>query len=187
MKSAFIIVDIQNDYFKGGRNELYQPEQAASNAKCVLDHYRKKGLPVYHVQHISNREGATFFLPGTEGAENHKLVKPQPGEKVFVKHTPNSFFDTGLADELTDQHIENITVCGMMSHMCIDTTVRAAHGLGLRYLRRNFLIIKNYENRNTGPLRLSLTKVVRKRLSRFGPEFGIREKNKPLSVLNSVE
>jgi nicotinamidase-related amidase len=131
MRSAFIIVDIQNDYFKGGKNELNQPEQAASNAKRVLDHYRKKGLPVYHVQHISNREGATFFLPGTEGAEIHKIVKPQPGEKVFVKHTPNSFFDTGLADELTDHHIDHITVCGMMSHMCIDTTVRAAAGLGL--------------------------------------------------------
>jgi nicotinamidase-related amidase len=131
MRSAFIIVDIQNDYFKGGNYELYKPERAASNAKRVLDYYRKKGLPVYHVQHISSREGSTFFLPGTEGAEIHEIVKPQLGEKVYVKHTPNSFFDTGLADELTDHHIEHITVCGMMSHMCIDTTVREAAGLGI--------------------------------------------------------
>jgi nicotinamidase-related amidase len=53
------------------------------------------------------------------------------GEKVFVKHTPNSFFDTGLADELTGKNIEHIVICGMMSHMCVDTTVRAANSLGI--------------------------------------------------------
>lgn len=131
MNSALIIIDIQNDYFKGGRNELFQPEKAASNARRALDYYREKGLPVYHVQHISNREGAAFFLPGTDGAEIHQIVKPKPGEKVFVKHAPNSFFDTGLADELLDHHIGKITVCGMMSHMCIDTTVRASKDLGI--------------------------------------------------------
>lgn len=130
MNNTLIIIDIQNDYFKGGRNELYQPEKAAANAALVLDHYRNKGLPVYHVQHINTREGTTFFLPNTPGAEIHEMVKPIPGEKVFVKHTPNSFFSTGLADELIRKGIDQITVCGMMSHMCIDTTVRAARGFG---------------------------------------------------------
>lgn len=131
MKSAIIIIDIQNDYFVGGRNELHRPERAASNAKRVLDYYRNKGLPVYHVQHINTREGATFFLPDTVGAEIHVSVKPIPGEMVFIKHVPNSFYDTSLADELAKNHINHITVCGMMSHMCIDTTVRAARDFGL--------------------------------------------------------
>ena len=131
MNSALILIDIQNDYFKNGKNELYQPEQAALQAKRTLDYFRNKGLPVYHVQHINIREGATFFIPDTFGAETHASVKPQRGEKVFVKHVPNSFFDTGLADELTKKQIDHIIVCGMMSHMCIDTTVRAAQDFGL--------------------------------------------------------
>ena len=130
MKSAIIIIDIQNDYFKGGRSELYLPEKAAANAARALDHYRSKELPVYHVQHINTRAGATFFLPDTEGANIHDMVKPMAGEKVFVKNVPNSFFNTGLADELTEKEIDQITVCGMMSHMCIDTTVRAAKDFG---------------------------------------------------------
>ena len=130
MKSALIMIDIQNDYFKGGKNELFGPEAAASNAKKVLEYYRTSGLPVYHIKHISNKQGATFFLPDSEGAEIHESVKPIKGEKVLIKHVPNSFFDTGLADELEMRHIEQITVCGMMSHMCIDTTVRAARDLG---------------------------------------------------------
>jgi len=131
MNRALILIDIQNDYFKGGKNELYKPEPAASNAKRVLEFFRNNSLPVYHVRHINIREGATFFLPDTLGAELHASVKPYRGEKVFVKHVPNSFFDTGLADELTNERIDHITVCGMMSHMCIDTTVRAARDLGL--------------------------------------------------------
>lgn len=130
MNSALIIIDIQNDYFKGGKNELYQPELAASNAKRALDYSRKNGLPVYHIQHINTREGAAFFLTDSIGAEIHESVKPQKGEKVFIKHVPNAFFDTGLADELTAKLIDHLIVCGMMSHMCIDTTVRAARDLG---------------------------------------------------------
>lgn len=131
MKSALVLIDIQNDYFKGGKSELSKPEKAASNAKRVLEYYRSSNLPVYHIQHISIKEGAVFFLPDTEGAEIHESVKPIKGEKVFIKHVPNSFFDTGLADELEIRHVNNITVCGMMSHMCVDTTVRAAKDLGM--------------------------------------------------------
>jgi nicotinamidase-related amidase len=130
MNSALVLIDMQNDYFKGGKNELYQPELAASNARRALDYFRNKGFPVYHVQHINISEEADFFLPDTMGAEIHASVKPQQGEKVSIKHAPNSFFDTGLADELMKNHIDHLTVCGMMTHMCIDTTVRAARDLG---------------------------------------------------------
>lgn len=137
MNSAIILIDIQNDYFPGGRYELYQTEQAAANAKQALHFFRSNGLPVYHVQHISLQEGASFFLPGTAGAEIHQSVKPEPEEKVFVKHAPNAFFQTGLADALVSRQIGHIVVCGMMTHMCIDTSVRAArdHGLSVMLLQ----------------------------------------------------
>jgi nicotinamidase-related amidase len=132
MKSAIILIDIQNDYFKGGRNELFQSERASENAGRAMDYYRSSGMPVYHVQHISTREGATFFLPDTEGVEIHDSVRPMTGEQVFVKNVPNAFFNTGLADELIHKNIGKITICGMMSHMCIDTTVRAAREFGFK-------------------------------------------------------
>jgi len=36
MKSALVIIDIQNEYFPGGACELFQPEQAATKAKQIL-------------------------------------------------------------------------------------------------------------------------------------------------------
>lgn len=49
MKTALILIDIQNDYFSGGKYELYRPEQALAHAKRALEEYRSKALPVYFV------------------------------------------------------------------------------------------------------------------------------------------
>lgn len=74
-KTALILIDIQNDYFQKGKNELVGSEQASLNAKKVLDKFRKKGDLVVHIQHLSNRKDATFFIPNTKGAEIHKNVE----------------------------------------------------------------------------------------------------------------
>lgn len=130
MKSALIIIDIQNVYFPGGACELFQPEQAVEKAKLILDYFREHDMPVCHVQHISDNPDATAYLEGSKSAEIHPLVAPKGNEKVFVKHAPSSFFQTGLADDLLKQGINNLIICGMMSHMCVDTTVRAAKDYG---------------------------------------------------------
>jgi nicotinamidase-related amidase len=60
----------------------------------------------------------------------NKHVEPKENEKVIVKHYPNSFRGTGLLDFLKGKEISELVICGMMTHMCIDTTVRAAFDLG---------------------------------------------------------
>jgi nicotinamidase-related amidase len=132
MKRALVIVDIQNDYFPGGKMELVGMEAASQKAQRVLELFRTKDIPIFHIQHISNWQGATFFLPGTDGAEIHESVTPKSGEPVIQKHFPNCFRTTSLREQLSDVGIEEITFCGAMSHMCIDTSVRAAFDLGFR-------------------------------------------------------
>ncbi len=127
---CLIIIDIQNDYFAGGTMELVGMPEAAANARLLLDAYRAAGLPVLHVQHLAARPDATFFIPGTPGAEINQIVAPIASEPVVVKHFPNSFRETGLLDLLKSKQITNLAICGAMSHMCIDTTVRAAFDLG---------------------------------------------------------
>lgn len=131
MSQALLLIDIQNDYFPGGRNELHGAQAAAQQASRVLEHFRAQGLPVFHVQHISLYAGATFFLPDTDGAAIHELVAPMSGEAVVVKHAPNSFCGTGLKELLDRQGVDQLIICGSMSHMCVDTTVRAARDFRL--------------------------------------------------------
>jgi nicotinamidase-related amidase len=130
VKTGLVLVDIQNDYFAGGSMELIGMESAAEKASAVLDSFRKQNLPVYHIQHLSTRPGATFFIPGTDGAATHASVTPEDGEPVIEKNFPNSFRDTALLATLRDGAVEDLVICGAMSHMCIDATTRAAFDLG---------------------------------------------------------
>ncbi|RZT96156.1 nicotinamidase-related amidase [Ancylomarina subtilis] len=134
MKTALVLIDIQNDYFKDGKMELYNPEKAGDNAKILLNAFRKNNMPVIHIQHLSTRAGSTFFIPKTLGAEINERVKPLNNEKIIIKHYPNSFRETNLWDYLKSMDIEKLVICGMMTHMCVDATVRAAKDYGFECL-----------------------------------------------------
>lgn len=130
MNTALLLIDIQNDYFPGGAMELVGATEAATQAANILNIFRKKLLPVIHIQHIAAHPGATFFLPNTAGAEIHASVLPSAGEPIFKKHFPNSFRETSLLEHLHAGNISRLFIVGMMTHMCIDTTTRAAVDLG---------------------------------------------------------
>ena len=110
--------------------ELVGPEAAAAQAGRLLERFRRQALPVIHVRHESVRPGSTFFLPGTDGARLHDAVAPAASETVVLKHYPNSFRDTTLQTVLTANDVDSLVICGMMTHMCIDATTRAAWDLG---------------------------------------------------------
>lgn len=130
MNTALLIIDIQNDYFENGTMTLFDSERATENARLLLDRFRAEGSTVIHIQHIATNPTATFFLPDTKGAEIYHMVTPLPEEKTIIKHFPNSFRETELLDHLKSNKIENLVICGMMTHMCIDSTTRAAKDYG---------------------------------------------------------
>ena len=106
-KEALLLIDIQNIYFTPGPMLLHKPKEAARKAAQLLDKFRSEGKTVIHVQH--NFKMFTGI---------HSLVKP------------NSFLKTDLRGYLEEQGITKLTVAGMMSHMCVDTTVRACQDYG---------------------------------------------------------
>jgi nicotinamidase-related amidase len=130
MNDYLILVDFQNDYFPRGSMELVGIEEAAENALALLSKFRKTKSSIIHIQHISTRPDATFFLPKTDGATINQIVAPQGSEIIIEKNYPNSFRETSLLDVLRNDKINNLVICGAMSHMCIDATTRAAFDFG---------------------------------------------------------
>ncbi|MEY8349795.1 cysteine hydrolase family protein [Bacillus cereus] len=130
MKTALLLVDIQNDYFPNGNMELRNALEASAYASQLLQHFRTKNEPIFHIQHVAIKDNATFFLPNTEGVHLHENVRPLRDEAVILKHYPNSFRETDLLEQLQRSEIEHVIICGMMTHMCIDATVRAAFDFG---------------------------------------------------------
>ena len=129
MKEALLIIDVQNDYFPGGANELHNPYEAEARITELIAESRKYGRPIIFIQHI-NPPDDYFFLEGTHGAEISDRIKPADSDKIIVKHYPNSFLETELDDYLKTIEADTLIVCGMMTHMCVDTTVRAAMDYG---------------------------------------------------------
>ena len=129
MKEALLIIDVQNDYFPGGANELSHPLDAEKRIQRLITESRLCGRPVIYIQHF-NPLGDTFFLEGTFGAEISDRIRPAENDKVIVKRYPNSFLETELDDYLKSLQVDTLIICGMMTHMCVDTTVRAAMDYG---------------------------------------------------------
>ncbi len=130
MPPVLILIDLQNDYFPGGKMPLAGIEEAVGNAARLLTAFRRHDRPVIHVQHLALEPQAPFFVPHTPGAEIHAQVQPENNEPVICKHTPNSFKATDLQARLRALASPELVFVGAMSHMCIDASVRAAGDLG---------------------------------------------------------
>ena len=131
-KRALVLIDIQNDYFPGGKWTLSGMEAAAGNAAQVLAAARTAGDLVVHVRHEFPSAEAPFFTPGSTGAEIHPQVRALAGEPVVLKHHVNSFRETDLKAILDRHAVEELVIVGAMSHMCVDAGTRAASDLGYR-------------------------------------------------------
>lgn len=129
-KRALILIDVQNDYFAGGKWPLDGMQAAATNAARVLAAARAAGDLVVHVRHEFEGSDAPFFAPGSTGANIHPQVQPLAGEALVLKHRVNAFLGTDLKAQLDAAGIGQITLVGAMSHMCIDAAARASADLG---------------------------------------------------------
>jgi len=119
LRTALLIVDIQNFYFPGDGPGLVNAEQASLTAKEILQVFRDKKLLVVHVRHKS-----------LKGSEIHKNVEPLPNEKVIMKEEVNSFHRTDLLEYLKVNNITRLVIIGMQTQMCLEAAVRAAHDHG---------------------------------------------------------
>lgn len=131
-KRAVVVVDLQNEYLPTGKLPLVGIDQALDNAARVISAARSKGDLVVHVRHEFVQPDIPFFVPGTDGVQIHPSVAPLESEEVIVKNSPNSFLNTNLKQTLDEHGIEDVTIVGAMSHMCVDATTRAASDFGYK-------------------------------------------------------
>ena len=131
-KRALVLIDVQNDYFPGGKWPLSGIESAADNAAKLLSAARAAGDLVVHVRHEFPSTEAPFFAPGSDGAKIHPKVRSLGDEPVVLKQHVNSFRETDLKAILDRHGVDEVVICGAMSHMCVDAGVRTASDLGYK-------------------------------------------------------
>jgi nicotinamidase-related amidase len=127
---ALILIDIQkgfNDtaYWGGDRNNV-NAEQKASE---LLEIWRTKKLPIFHVQHCSSNSNSILneINPGNEFQD---VVKPIEGETIIKKNVNSAFIGTNLKELLDNAKITTLVIVGLTTDHCVSTTTRMAGNFG---------------------------------------------------------
>ncbi len=127
-KVALVSIDFQkgfDDPIWGSRNN----PDAEEKIEMLLSKWRKKGLPVIHVQHCSVDENSPLRI-GVSGNEFKDKAKPLPEEKVFTKTVNSAFIGTELEVYLRENNIRSLVLAGLTTDHCVSTTTRMAGNLG---------------------------------------------------------
>ncbi|TRZ96998.1 MAG: aldehyde dehydrogenase family protein [Rhodocyclaceae bacterium] len=140
MRSALVLVDVQNDYlFRSGLSP--DAGQLLPKIEALLNGFRKKALPVVHVRTLIREDGADAMphwqaqgirqcVNGTPGAMPPVSMSPIAGEAVVDKRY-FSGFESGVLDELLRAlGVKVLVVAGLYAHGCIRATVTDAYQKG---------------------------------------------------------
>jgi nicotinamidase-related amidase len=127
--ACLVLIDLQNEY-RAGPIALPDADAAIANAGKLLARARQGGAAVFHIAH-RGRPGGLFDRTTERGAIVTALA-PLAGEPVIEKELPNAFAGTDLQAHLAATGRKNIILAGLMTHMCVSSTARAALDLGFR-------------------------------------------------------
>ncbi|WP_072392178.1 cysteine hydrolase family protein [Hyphomicrobium sp. CS1GBMeth3] len=126
-QSALVLIDCQNTY-REGVMQLEGVEPALAECAKLLKRARDAGAPVIHIQHDAG-PGTPYDVRAPIGAIAD-VVAPAAGEKVITKAYPSSFEKTDLDEELKRLGVNNLVLAGFMTHVCVNSTARAAFNHG---------------------------------------------------------
>ena len=123
MKTAFIIIDVQNILVKTG----FQTKDLLEKISYLQNQARSKNIEIIYVQHIESPEAQT-----SEDWQLSPLLNRQENEKVFQKRYNSIFKETGLKEYLDQQGIEQLVLCGMQTEYCVDTSIKVGFEYGYK-------------------------------------------------------
>ena len=123
MKTALLIIDVQNDFFKINQACADSLKSAIEYINEAIDIFRKKNLPIVVIQHKNEKEN---LVPGNPGFDVPGNVKLEPQDLHVVKTYGNSFTKTGLAEKLRELGVDTVIITGFCAEFCVLSTYRGA-------------------------------------------------------------
>lgn len=135
-KTALIVVDMINEFCKpGGKMVLPGYEKLMPQQKALIATARAKDVPVIFVidSHRKNMRQDREFLKRTpHGVEDTwateiiEDLEPRDDDLYVIKHRYSAFFQTDMDLLLKDMKISQVVVCGVVTNICVRSTVHDA-------------------------------------------------------------
>ena len=135
-RTGILVVDMVNDFCKpGGAMVLPGCEVLVPHQRAVLDAARETGAAIVWI-HDSHRRAmrrereflkrSPHCIEGTWGVEIIEELGARPDDIHVVKHRYSGFFQTDLDLVLKDMMIDQVVVFGVVTNICVRSTVHDA-------------------------------------------------------------
>ncbi|MBR6028441.1 MAG: cysteine hydrolase [Clostridia bacterium] len=124
-----LVVDMQKGIVD---EELYAFDSFMDRTARLVAAAREKGVEVIFVQHDAGP--GSGLSAGDEAFEIVDQVKPEPGEKVFVKKINSCFGNQDFKRYMKQQEDRRLMIIGLQTNYCIDATVKSAFERGFEVI-----------------------------------------------------
>ncbi|AEV87693.1 isochorismatase hydrolase [Actinoplanes sp. SE50] len=129
MTEALIVIDVQESFRARPLWAAVDNPDLIPNVQRLVDRARAAGHLVVWVLHAEPGTGGVFD-PASGFVRLMAELTPADGEPILVKTVHNAFTTTDLQFRLTSAGVRAVTVCGLRTEQCVETTARVASDLG---------------------------------------------------------
>jgi isochorismate hydrolase len=138
-KFALLVLDMQ-DYFLREDSNAFVPSSPAiiENINSLIRLCEERQTPVFFTRHINTNGNARMMSNWWKRLINKNdklsgisdLLYIPAGNRIVAKSQYDAFYNTNLDKELKTKNINGLIVCGVMTNLCVETTIRSAfvHG-----------------------------------------------------------
>lgn len=133
--TALLILDMQNYFYsKDSHARIPSIEAIIPNINKLIDKFEELKLPIIFTKHHNNNitPGSMLNFWGRvleKGSNSFNLIDEIriPDNSIIIEKTQyDAFYETNLDNILIRNRIENLVVCGVFTHLCVETTIRGA-------------------------------------------------------------
>lgn len=129
MTRALIVIDVQESFRARPLWETISNPKIADQVDRLVRLSRRAGDLVVWVLHSEPGSGDVFD-PALGHVRLMEELERQDTEPLIHKTSHNAFTTTNLQQLLTERGIHELTVCGIRTEQCVETTTRVASDLG---------------------------------------------------------
>ena len=126
---AVIVIDVQQMFF-GGPEAAYRASEVIEGINLVTKAARRANAPVFFVQHESDANGP--LVRGSDAWQLPAALAREPNDGSVYKRVGDSFHETSLAEQLEQNGVDSVLLCGYATEFCVNATARRAELLGLK-------------------------------------------------------
>lgn len=138
-RTALLVIDVQNYFFEETSSAYLQASaQILPKINELVDYALQKAWPVIATSHHAPSGPGNLMEDRWRYLPQGRECSLFPGLAVDerVRHLPkeyySAFFKTDLEETMRKEKVRRIVVCGVMTHLCVDTTARHAFMLGFK-------------------------------------------------------